>query len=614
MAEIIVGIDLGTTNSEVAVVRDGQPMVLSEDDDPIVPSFVGLAEDGRLLVGQAAKNQWALRPERTIRSIKRQMGQDVQVTLGETSYSPQEISAMILRTLKQRAERELGQEVRKAVITVPANFNDSQRQATREAGELAGLEVVRILTEPTAAALTYNPQVAAGETPQAEHILVYDLGGGTFDVSIVHAEHNVLEVKASKGDAHLGGDDFDELLVQHVCEQFLSEHDIDLRQDRVAQARLLEAVERAKRQLSDHAVTRLEEEFLASKDGVALHLDLELSRDNFEAMIRPLLDRTMDCLQQALDDARLTAREIDQVVLVGGSTRIPLIGQLLEARLGQPPHREVHPDLCVALGAAVQAAIIAGENVGAILIDITPHSLGIRCLEPPSSPFAMPFEHRFAPIVLRNTPLPTSRSEIFTTVIDQQEKVEVDVYQGEHEDVRNNHRIGKFVIEGLAPVPAGNQLVVQLALTLDGTLRVTAREKATGLSKEITIENAIGRLPQDQMLAAQRRLQRLWETEAGAEDDYEALLTQVEDAARITEADAMPELIAGPSEGQRESVQARALLDKAAQLRPQSTPEDQQDLDQLCERLQVGLADRNWPAVQQACAELSDVLFYLEDV
>src|SRR5713226_6346315 len=289
MTDPIVGIDLGTTNSEVAVLRDGQPHVFAEDDDPILPSFVGLSEDGRLLVGKAARNQWVLAPERTIKSIKRKMGQDVKVKLGDQEYRPQEISAMILRALRDRATRQLGQPVNKAVITVPAYFNDAQRQATREAGELAGLEVVRILNEPTAASLTYDPNQR-----ELRRMLVYDLGGGTFDVSIVQAQDGVVEVLASHGDTQLGGDDFDDLLLKHICDRFQLEHGVDLRANLVSRARVLRAVEEAKKHLSFHPFARLEEEFIAEKEGSALHLNLEISRVEYEGLIRPLLDRTMD--------------------------------------------------------------------------------------------------------------------------------------------------------------------------------------------------------------------------------------------------------------------------------------------------------------------------------
>ena len=609
MAELIVGIDLGTTNSEVAVVEGGQPRVLAEDGDPILPSIVGLADDGRLLVGTAARNQWVLAPDRTVKSIKRKMGEDVKVSLGTEEYRPQEVSAMILRSLKTRAERELGQPVRKAVITVPAYFNDSQRQATREAGELAGLEVVRILNEPTAAALTYNP-----DQSKAEHILVYDLGGGTFDVSIVHTEAGVVEVLSSHGDTQLGGDDFDELLLNDVADEFQEMYDVDLRGNRVARARLLKAVEEAKKRLSDHPFARVEEEFIAEKDGVPLHLNVEIDRADFDDIIRPLIDRTMECVQRALDDARLTAAQIDRVILVGGSTRTPMIGRLLEERLGQPAHREVNPDLCVALGAAVQGAIIAGENVGSVLVDITPHSLGIKCLEFTDEFGFRPNEHKFAPILKRNTPLPASRSEVFGTVSDSQPTVEIDVYQGESPDVRRNHRVGRFLIEGLAKVPAGNQLVVQLDLTLDGILKVSAREKTTGLLKQITIENAMARYAVSERANAQARLDRMW-------TDLESLMPAAGEGGEpggvsppeFGLSPHVPSLDPGPREGQRETVQARALLEKADRVRAKASAEDQAELDRLSGRVRDALTDRRWADLHAAANELSDVLFYFED-
>jgi molecular chaperone DnaK len=594
--EAIVGIDLGTTNSEVAIVRDGQPHVFAEDGDPILPSFVGLAEDGKLLVGRAARNQWVVAPERTVKSIKRKMGEDVKVSLGSQQFRPQEISAMILRRLRDRAAAQLGQPVTRAVITVPAYFNDAQRQATREAGELAGLEVVRILNEPTAAALCYDP----GQR-DLRRMLVYDLGGGTFDVSIVQQQEGVVEVLASHGDTQLGGDDFDNLLLDHVCRRFQEEHGIDLRASLVAKARVLCAVEAAKRQLSAHPFARIEEEFIAEKDGRALHLTMELDREVYEEMIMPLVERTMDCVRRALEDAQLTASAIDKVVLVGGSTRTPLVSRLLDDRLGQAPHQEVNPDLCVAMGAAIQAAIIAGADVGAVLVDITPHSLGIKCLEQPSPLSLGGYPFRFAPILHRNTPLPASQSEPFATIADNQREVEIEVYQGENPDPRRNHRIGRFRIEGLAAVPAGNPIVVQLDLNLDGMLKVSAREKATGLQKQITIDNALAKYEAEEHDAARERLDELWGDSVAGEsiDD--------EDDATV------PELVAGPREGQRETVQARALLEKAERLLVHTASEDRGEVERLMERVRTAMTDRKWEPLSTACNELSDVLFYLED-
>lgn len=598
--DVIVGIDLGTTNSEVAIIRDGQPHVFADDGDPILPSFVGLSPEGKLLVGKAARNQWVLAPERTIKSIKRKMGQDVAVPLGDQAYRPQEISAMILRTLRDRAAKALGQPVRKAVVTVPAYFNDAQRQATREAGELAGLEVVRILNEPTAASLTYDPSQR-----ELRRMLVYDLGGGTFDVSIVQAQEGVVEVLASHGDTQLGGDDFDELLLQQVCAKFMEQHDFDLRTTAVSKARVLRAVEAAKRQLSLHPFARIEEEFIAEKDGQSLHLSLELAREDYEDLIRPLLERTMGCVQRALEDSKLNPAEIDKIVLVGGSTRTPLVTQMLQERLGKPPHQEVNPDLCVAMGAAVQAGIIAGADVGAVLVDITPHTLGIRCL---GEFHGYEFPHRFAPIIRRNTSLPASRAELFHTVYDRQSEVEIDVYQGESDDVRNNYRVGKFLVQGLAPVPAGNPIVVQLDLNLDGMLTVSAREKATGLQKQVVIENALARFERDEQDEARERLEELWDDEEGLEDDVGQMGPDDAESA-----DLVPELVAGPREGQRETVQARALLEKAERIVVSAAAEDRTEVARLMERVRVAMTDRRWEALTGACNDLADVLFYLED-
>ncbi len=592
--DVILGIDLGTTNSEVAVLRDGQPVVLEHDGDPILPSVVGLGPDGKLLVGRAARNQWAFSPDRTVKSVKRLMGQDVKVKLGDQEFSPQEVSAMILRSLRDRAAAQVG-EVTKAVITVPAWFNDAQRQATRAAGELAGLEVVRILNEPTAAALAYDPQ-----RTERRHVLVYDLGGGTFDVSIVLAEGGVVEVLSSHGDTRLGGDDFDELLFNLLADRFEKLHGIDLRGMLAPRARLLRAAEDAKKQLSDHPFAKIEEEFLAEKDGVALHLNEEISRAEYEALIQPLLNKTLDCVQRALNDAKVVARQIDEVLLVGGSTRTPLVGALLEGKLGQPARREVNPDLIVAMGAALQGGLVAGADVGAVLVDITPHSLGIRAVEPITE-FGMPFMHRFVCIVPRNAPLPANRSEQFHTMQDGQDKVEIEVFQGEEHDVRNNLSIGKFMVEGLISGPAGNPVVVQLNLTLDGTLKVAAKEKATGLSKQITIDNALARFTRDEGVSARSRIDRMWGDSFG--------LDAPEDDDTVDE----PILVAGPQPGAREGVQARALLEKAERLFDRVAAEDKVELEKLSMVVRTAMQDRDPPRLATATEKLADALFYLDD-
>jgi molecular chaperone DnaK len=367
---------------------------------------------------------------------------------------------------------------------------------------------------------------------------------------------------------------------------------------------VLRAVEAAKRHLSSHPFAKIEEEFIAEKDGEALHLNEEIPRDLYETLIRSLLDRTTDCVQRALDDAHLNPSQINKVVLVGGSTRTPLVSAMLEERLGQPAHQEVNPDLCVAMGASIQAAIISGQNVGSVLVDITPHSLGIKCLDEFRG-YDFPF--RFAPVIHRNTPLPASRSEAFHTVMDRQERVEIDVYQGENDDVRNNHNVGKFTIEGLAKVPAGNQIVVQMDLTLDGILKVSARERATGLQKAVTIQNALAAFERDERAAATERLRDLWDDLSGPDELPEDL------PPLAGSANEMPELVPGPREGQREAVQARALLEKAERLIQRVAAEDRADIERMMEKVRTALTDRQWARVHQASNELADALFYLED-
>lgn len=586
--EPIIGIDLGTTNSEVAVIENGRPRVLPDENGrTILPSFVGLSDDGRLLVGEAARNQWLLAPQRTIRSVKRRMGEQVKLPLGDQQVTPQEVSAMILRTLKQRAERGLGQPVSKAVITVPAYFNDAQRQATREAGELADLDVVRILNEPTAASLVYEASQTA-----SHRIMVYDLGGGTFDVSIVNIEKGVVEVLASHGDTHLGGDDFDALLMEHVAGRFKEAHGIDLREDPRAQSVLWRAVEDAKVRLSSQPFAQVKEEFIAHKDGRPLHLDMEIDRQTYENMIRPLIERTMDAMQIALREAGVSAGQIDRIVLAGGATRTPLVSSELQRRTGREPHQEVDPDLCVAMGAAIQAGIIAGEEVGAVLVDVTPYSFGVRHL---GEYHGLPYPYCYKPIIHRNTPLPTSRTEAFGTIQDDQEEVVVDVYQGEHEDAQENTAIGSFRIKGLSKVPAPNLITCRLDLDLDGILKVTAQEKRTGLAKHIVIDNAMGRFGVKELDAAAHRLRVLWGDEEtdGDEGAYEASDTDAVAAA--------------------EEEPACILLARARQLLPQLAESDRSEVFDLIAKIEGALEANGMEEARGHLTDLEDILFYLEE-
>ncbi|NJM96102.1 MAG: Hsp70 family protein [Phormidesmis sp. RL_2_1] len=517
----VVGIDLGTTNSLIATLEDGQPWVIpDEDGELLLPSYVGISDAGQLLVGKSAMRQYAAAPERTVKSIKRQMGTDYRVTLGggadspvgaaspkeNREYRPQEISAIILKTLKQRAEEVLEEDITQAVITVPAYFTDAQRQATKEAGEIAGLDVLQILNEPTAAALVF--EVNSEET---ETVMVYDLGGGTFDVSIVEITGNVTEVLASHGNNRLGGDDFDRQLERHLADQFAAHYDIELPSDTVTQARLLRAAEQAKIGLSENAFVTVREPFLASKGETALHLEMEIAREDFENLITPMLKETLAAIDRALSDADMEATDIDRVILVGGSTRIPLVQRLVENHLADTPVSSFAPDLCVGLGAAVQAGVLSGEAVDSILVDVTPHSLGIAAVM--STPMG-PVPDMFSAIIPRNSVIPISRSQIYRTAYDQQDTVEIEVYQGENAIARENVPLGSFKIEGLPPKPAhALQIEVHFDFDLNGILTVTATEKGKGQQESLVVNDAeTGRLSSRELSQSRDAISSLFDT------------------------------------------------------------------------------------------------------
>lgn len=587
--ETIIGIDLGTTNSAVSVIRDGLPVMLpSADGQPVLPSVVGLDGEGRLLVGQTARNQFVLAPDRTVKSVKRKMGQDVKLSLGHQQYTPQEISAMILRTLKEQAERALGHAVRKAVITVPAFFNETQREATRAAGDLADMEVVRIINEPTAATLVYEPR-----SERHERLLVYDLGGGTFDVSIVQIEQGVIEVLSSHGDTQLGGDDFDELLLTWVCEDFLDRYGLDLREIPTAKSRLLQAVEEAKKRLSFEPFTELAEEFIAEKDGLPVNLKMALERRDYEELIEPLLNKTVKCVDAALHDAGLRPAQIDKVILVGGSSRTPMVHHLLQTQLGQQPHFEIDPDLCVAMGAAVQGGLIAGIDVGAVLVDITPHTLGIECLGPLHG---VQSPHMFSPIIERNTPLPATRSEIYYTNYDGQKSAEIHVLQGEDEDARHNQSVGKFVLEGLdADAAQGNEVLVRFDLNLDGILTVTAVERATSLEKKLTIDNAVTQFRAKNRDEAKAKLATMFGVVEAAEEEVKPVGQPID-----------AELDAAVSN-------ARDLIAKSRKLAASAGAEDADEIREFVGQLEAAIDRGSAEQIQEVAARLEDVVFYLED-
>ena len=589
--DTIIGIDLGTTNSEVAILSAGRPEVVREDGDAILPSCVGLDETGNVIVGHRARNQAAVAPERTVLSIKRLMGSGERVPMGAETYTPQEISAFVLKALKERAARALGRDVRKAVITVPAYFTDAQRQATREAGRIAGLEVVRIINEPTAAALSYESR---GEG--SRKILVYDLGGGTFDVSVVAIEEGVVEVLASTGDNHLGGDDFDQVVAERLNAHLETGLGIDgARDDRLLQARLRRASEAAKIELSSQPWVRVEEDHITSVDGEPKHLSCELSRADFEQDLDELLARTMRSVTTALDDAGVRPSQLDRILMVGGSTRIPRIAQLLAQRLGQEPHGEVDPDLCVALGAAVQAGIEMGRDMQSVLVDITPYTFGTSAM---GELHGLPYAHQFVPIIRRNTRLPATRTEAFFTVTEAQEAVEIKVYQGEDPDALKNVELGSFRFTGLNREQEAHDqgLLFTYHLDLDGLLEIHAVERATGEEIHGVVENAMGRSTEEALAASKERVEGLW----GEEEETAGSAVPVEET---------PVQTGAPPDTPQE---VRETLERAARVLDTAPAEDQEEMIDLIEDLHNALREGRTEDAAAVRQNLDEILFYLE--
>ncbi len=587
--DLIIGIDLGTTNSEVAIVHEGTAKILSVDGSKIIPSVVSINANGDILVGRSAVNNELAMPTHTIRRIKRKIGKEEVYILGDKGYTPPMISSLILTRLKQAAEEYVGFPIAKAVITVPAFFNEQQREATREAAELAGLEAVRLLNEPTAAALAYS----LGERKEGCY-LIYDLGGGTFDGSIVSLSPDLMEVKASHGDVELGGSDFDCMIVEKARQAFLTKYEIDLAKYPTAWARLMRAAEEAKIRLSTEAMTELVEEFITTENGIPLHLHCQITRTEFEAMIRPALEKTMASVRMALQIAGVEATRLDKVILVGGATYIPLVSQMLEEELKMAPQFWHDPSLVVAMGAAIEAAHLSGQQIGPMMVDVTPHSLGTGCCDRDG----YFFNHI---LIRRNSPLPFTASRIFYKMHDDQETIKVSAYQGESSDIGHNKFLGEFLLEDLGD-STGRDVCIKFHLDRSGLLHVTATDIASGKKATQTLKRIAQSRVKHVNLAELKGIKI--EVESIPEDVHANLSN--EDALFWQSVEGENSLSTPQEEGISLSREEQTILNDAQRL-IEKCHLDEADLQELTKELELSKG-----ADKEALKRLSNLLYYLD--